>query len=139
VKKITMSKRLFGVAMLAAMSVVAGVAHASVGWKLVKSASDSGEFASAYASGYVNRPISFKATVSAPYGADVNQSVDCDKGSRSIQRERGFHVLGKRTWMFKPTIAKPDECYASVSVSGDWDAGPQTVKADFYRHGGSRY
>lgn len=86
---------------------------------------------------YTNRPISFKATVSAPYGADVTQSVDCDKGSRSIERERDFHVVGKRTWVFKPTIAKPSQCYVTVSVSGDYDVGPQTVKANLYRHGGS--
>jgi hypothetical protein len=134
-----MSKKLFGVALLAITLVVAGAAHASVGWKLMKSASDSGEFALASASGFVNRPISFKATVRAPYGADVTQSVECDKGSRSIEREREFHVRGKRTWVFKPTIAKPDECYVYVSVSGDYDSGPQTVKVTLFHHGGSRW
>ena len=135
-----MSKRLFGViAVLTAAIVVAGAAQASVGWKLMKTATDSGEFAMPSASGFVNRPISFKATVKAPYGADVTQSVDCDKGSRSIERERDLKVVGKRTWVFKPTIKKADQCYVYVSASGDWDAGPQTIKVSLWRHGGSNW
>ena len=134
-----MKKLITIAAALAVLAVGAGAAHAGVSWKLMKSASDSGDYASAYASGFVNRPVSFKATASARYGADITQSVDCEKGSRSVERERDLYVRGTRTWTFKPTIARPDQCYVSVSVSGDWDAGPQTVKVRLYQRGGSTW
>jgi hypothetical protein len=105
-----MKKLMTTAAALAVLVTAAGLAQAASSWKLIETASDSGDYTHAYAAGFINRPTSFKATASAPYGADVTQSVECDKGSRSIDRERDLTVRGTRTWTFAPTIARADEC-----------------------------
>jgi hypothetical protein len=133
-----MKKRnvLFFVALIsAAAAVFAASAHAAP-WRLVESAQDTGEYSSAMASDFVQSAAAFKATVSAPRGAEVTYSVDCDRGGRSISREKELVVRRTRSWVFKPTM-KHASCYVSVYASADWDAGAQTVKVRLFQRGGS--
>jgi hypothetical protein len=127
---------LLFVALISTAATVLAASAQAAPWRLVESAQDSGEYSSAIASDYVRSAAAFKATVSAPMGAEVTYSIDCDRGGRSISRERELVVRRTRSWVFKPTM-KHASCYVSVSASADWDAGAQTVKVRLFQRGGS--
>lgn len=123
------------VALISTAATVFAASAQAAPWRLVESAQDSGEYSSAIASNYVRGAAAFKATVSARWGAEVTYSVDCERGGRSISREKELVVRNTRSWVFKPTM-KYASCYVSVQASGDWDAGAQTVKVRLFQRGG---